>query len=186
MKRFSILFLVFALCISFAFAAEYTPDLGMDFDSFIMKYNAIGSALGSSLVSLKSPFNWTEFKEYHVGWLIPDSNSGVTILLLSSDPSNVKTTKSGLDAVQIFMEKESDFLSFITVSNRCTQIFSDNIFGANFAPLYTSDLISYYYQNATGTDYSAYRTIDSEERYVLSFFKSSNQYYFTITLRGDQ
>ena len=186
MKRFLSLFLVLILCVSFASAEVYTPDLGMDMNTFIQKYNAIGSALGSSLVSLKDPYNWTKYDKYNVAWLQPDSKSGVTILLLSSDPANVKSTKAGLDSIQIFMDKDSDFLSLITIANRCTQIFSDDVFGSNFAPLYTSDVISFYYQNATGSDYSAYRTIDVDQTYILSFFKSFNQYYFTITLRGEE
>lgn len=186
MKRYFILICIFILCLPVASAEEYSPELSMDINSFILKYNAIGSSLDSSLVSLKGPYKWTEFDKYHVSWFSPDSKSGVTILLLSADPSNVRSTKAGLDSVQIFMEKDSDFLSFITIASRCTQIFSDDIFGANLAPLYISDLISYYYQNSNGTDYSAYRTIDANQLYILSFFKTYNQYYFTITLRSNQ
>ena len=184
MKRsFCIFLAIFILIPCLSFADNYSPALGMDFSSFITKYNSIGTALNSPLVALKDPFFWSVYENYNVAWYKPDKNSNVTILLLSADPVNVKNNKSGLDSIQIFMTGPSDFLSLITITNRCTQVFSNSFLGSNFSALYSSDLIAYYYENATSTDFSACRTIDTDQIYNLNFFIVSGQYYFTITLR---
>ena len=188
MKRCFLVILSFLIVFSFsvsAFAGSDAADLGMDMNTFMQKYNAIGSSLSSSLVKLEKPYKWTTYNNYSVAWLKPDNKSGVTILLLSSESSIVRDTSYGLDMIQIFMDNDSDFLSLITVTSRCVQVLSDPFFGYSMAPFYVSDLISYYYENVYASGGSAYRTIDTEEKYILTLFKSSNQYYFSISLRGE-
>ena len=180
---------VLALCLllpALSLSEEYSPALGLTVSSFMLKYNAVGSSLNSSLLSLRRPFQWTKFSDYNVAWLEADRNSGVTILLLSSDPLNAGSIVAGVDQIQVFTDRDSDFMSLITVASRCVQLFSDDLFGANLAPLYVADVISYYWENANDTEYFAYRSIDAAQNYIIRFFKSSGQYYFTINPRGEE
>ena len=188
MRRLLCLFLVllFLPVVSLASSAspDYEPSLKMNMSTFVTKYNALGSSLSSSLLPLEKPFQWSTYDKYRVAWFNTDKKSGVKILLLSADPKAGVGLEAGIDVIQIYMEKPADFLSFVTIAVRCSQLFSSELFGSSLAPLAVADIMSYYYENSTGS-YYAYRSLDSENIYALMFFMDHDSYYFEICPRGD-
>lgn len=158
----------------------YSPALSMTMDQFISKYNALGSSLNSSLVALKNPYFWSTFEDYLVGWFKADSKAETVILLMTKETEKGKTTFSGLDKIQIY-SPQSQILSLITVSTRCTSLFSEDLFGTSLASLYVGNLLEYYYENCPEDEGSAYRGIDSDSKNVLQFFKSDGYYFFDIS-----
>ena len=185
MKRFFCLLFALVLLPVFSFASSaYQPELGMDISTFMSKYNSLGSSLSSSLTALEKPYQWTSFEKYRVAWFNPDKKSSVKILLLSADPKAGLSLDSGVDIIQIYMENPADFLSFVTIAIRCSQLFSTEFFGSSLAPLCVGDILSYFYENSS-TSYSAYRSLDSDNVYALMFFIDQNSYYFQISLRSN-
>ena len=176
--------IMLATTFSFALAEKekkpYTPALGLTMDQFISKYNAIGSSLTSPLIALDKPYYWSTFGDYNIAWYKADSKASTSILLYTKDTDNKKSTKSGIDMIQIYIEKESDFLSLITVAQKCAEIFAQDLFGNSMAPYYVGSVIEYYYENCYGTDMTAIYGIDADNTNVLQFYKTGNEYFFAI------
>lgn len=184
MKRFLCFLIVLVLLPILSFASSaYEPSLGMDISTFIAKYNSLGTSLASSLTALEKPYQWTNFNKYRVAWFNTDKNSGVKILFLSSDPKAGLGLDAGIDIIQIYMENPADFLSFITIAIRCSQLFSNQFYGSTLAPFCVADIMSFFYENI-GSQQSVYRSLDSDDVYALMFFKDHNSYYFEICLRS--
>ena len=181
MKKLITIILILAMALPAAAPADaYKSELGMTMNEFIMKYNSIPSALGSPYVPLKKEYNWSKMDDYNIAWFYPCSDESVKIMLLSKDEKAGKSLSAGLDMIKIYAY--SDLLGLISVTKRCTGIFTPDFFGMSLAPYYITDIISYYYENGVEkSGYIAYRSIDTEEKYALSFFKYQG-YYFQISL----
>ena len=105
-------------------------------------------------------------------------------MILSTDPKAGVGLDAGIDTIQLYMDNTADFLSFVTIAVRCSQIFSTEFFGSSLAPLAVADIMAYFYENSAGS-YYAYRSLDSDNVYALMFFKDHNSYYFQICLRSN-
>lgn len=186
MKKLACILLCIAVMLTTAYSfasaekSTYSPALGLTMEQFISKYNAIGSSLTSPLIALDKPYYWSTYGDYNIAWYKADSKASTSILLYTKDTNNKKSTKSGLDMVQIYIEKETDFLSLITVTLKCTEIFAQDLFGNSMAPYYLSSVIKYYYENCLNTDLTAIHTIDADNTNMIQFYKSGNEYFFVI------
>ena len=159
----------------------YYPGLDMTMDDFIMRYNSLGTALGSPLVELKMPLKWTVFNDYRVAWFYPSSDNPIILFLMTKEKDSGNTTASGLDRIQIEMDDAKDFIAFLTVSDRCASIFSEQFFGMTMSEYCIYDMINYYYENnAEKKGTSSYRQLDSEAQHFLNFFKDRDSYCIEI------
>jgi len=181
MKRLLCFLCVFVFLPVLSFADSYTPVLGMSIDTFIQKYNSIGASLTSSLLGLSSPKGWMKSGDYNAACFAADSKANVYILLQTLDNKDAKGTASGLDSVQIVAYSSADFMSLITVAEKCTRIFSPSLLGTSWSPKYITDLIIYYYENINDNYSYAYNVIDSDNNFILYFFGSDNGYIFELT-----
>ena len=167
--------------------STYSPELGMSMSDFVQKYNAIGSALNSSLIALNIPIQWLDIEGNSVTYFMADKNSGTKIFLVSADPDNKNNLSAGLDQIQIHIESASDFPALITIADKCASLFADNIFGTSLSSFAITYVISYYYENVKdGSGYTAYRMLDTEEKYLIQFWKEQSGYYFAITPNTDE
>lgn len=165
--------------------SSYSPKLGMTMDEFIIKYNAVPTTLDSPFKSLAMPAFWTDFDEYHVAWLYPESSSAVGLLLLSADKDNLKSTKAGLDVVQVFSLSKDSWIPLICVTKRCAGIFSEEVFSLSLDSFSIIEALKYYYENGLEKKgYTSYRSLTSDESVALSFGYSDG-YYFLISSMED-
>lgn len=165
--------------------SSYTAKLGMTMDEFILKYNAVPATLGSPYKSLEKPAFWTDFNEYKVAWFYPESNTTVAILLLSADKTNTKSTKAGLDGIQIYSLSKDNWISLLCVTKRCAGIFGEELFGVSTTSFGIIEAINYYYENdLEKKGYTSYRALNADETIALSFGYSDG-YYFSITSMDD-
>ena len=165
--------------------ASYTPKLGMNMDEYILKYNALPATLGSPYKSLEKPAFWSEFEGYQVAFFYPENDSAVALLLMSADKSNTKSTKAGLDVVQVFSFAKENWIPLINITKRCASIFAEEFFGVSMASLSIIDALNYYYENNLEKQgYTSYRSLNSDETIALSFGYSDG-YYFMITSLDD-
>lgn len=180
MKKAIVIMLSVLIIFSASIAEEYQPQLGLSMNDFIIKYNAIGSALGSPLVALKTQKQWTVFNDYNVAWFAPDSKKPIILVMMSKDPAG-KTLNAGLDRIQITMTSPSDFLSFLTVSDRCAQLFAQDILSVSTSQFCLYGTMEYYYEsNSEGTDQYAYWQINQDPVRFCRFFMDNGQYVFDI------
>lgn len=167
--------------ICYAENTEYKPLLEMTMASFLSKYNAIGSPLGSSYIPLKKPTQWIVFDGYNIAEFAPDSKSKIGILLYSNDHVQGKNLSAGLDRIQIVAYSAEDFLPLISVTMRCAELFAAEVFAINLAPYAICEIMQYYYENNLQDDgYVSYRIIDENEQYAVSFFIEDSIYCFQI------
>ncbi len=182
MKRVMLIVLLLVLVCSAAVAESYTPQLGMTIQEFIGQYNSVSSPLTSPLKAMSKPILWTDMDEYVVAWLYPDPNSKVTVFLCSMDKEKGESNDAGLDMIQIGMEKEADFLSFITIVARCSEVFGESVFGVKLTSQMIVECMKGYYENdcaAQGMMWGG--DISSTDPSVkLAFFKDANWHYFQI------
>ena len=163
--------------------SSYSSKLGMTMDEFIIKYNAVPTTLDSPYKSLAKPAFWTDFNEYHVAWFYPESSSAVALLLLSADKENVKSTKAGLDAVQVFSLSKDSWIPLICVTKRCTSIFSEEVFTLSLDSFGIIEALTYYYENGLEKKgYTSYRSLNSDETIALSFGYSDGYYFFISSM----
>lgn len=182
MKRFLSTILVLILTFSLAAAEDYTPALNMTIDEFMTRYNALGSALGSSLIALIKPDQWTKHNQYNVAWFSPDSKSGVIMLLLSADHNSGTRLDAGLDCVQVVLPLQVDYLSFLTVSERCSRLFSEELLGVSMGPYFLINVLQNYYENNyEEKGWSSLHQLDVDGNFYMQFFKEQNKDVFEIT-----
>ena len=176
-----LLILLFIPCVSNAGDAAYSPGLEMTMEDFVSKYNALGSSLDSPLMALKVPTKWTVFNGQNVAWFKADSKSGVTILLLSKDKGAGKKLSAGLDEIQIYTSKASEFQALITVAMRCADLYASEILTLNIAPYAIAQVISYYYDNNyDNSGYTSYQGIDVDQKFIINYWHTGSDYYFSI------
>jgi hypothetical protein len=162
MKKLITIILILALILpTAALADSYIPKLEIGISGFITKYNSLPAALNSPFLSLKEPYQWTEWGEYQVAWFYPTEDHHTTIALITADPRG-KALSSGLDMIQIF--SASDWVQLLSVANRCSQLFSYEYMGMNLAPYCIADIVSYAYENNC---LNAYRQLDSENKFLI-------------------
>ena len=181
------LFLVLLLLIPTVVTAEnsYSAKLGMTMDEFILRYNAVPTTLESPYKSLSKPSLWTEFNDYHVAWFYPESNSNIALLLLSKDKENVKSTKCGLDIIQIVSLSKEDMIPLICITKRCASIYGEDLFGISISSFAVIEAVSYYYENdLEKKGYTSYRSLNADETIALTFGYSDG-YYFSIASIDD-
>ena len=166
--------------------ADYSPKLGMTMEEFLIKYNSVAAPLGSPYVKLTDPVRWTVFSGYNVAWFNPAKDSSVIILLLSSDPAGKNNLSCGLDVIQICTISSKDFIDLISITARCAEPFSDDLFGTPIGDMRISQLIKYYYDNGyKGSSSGAYWSINDENKTVLKIFEPDGWYYFQISAQED-
>ncbi len=138
-------------------------------DEFIIKYNAVPTALDAPYKPLDKPVLWTDFDEYHVAWFYPESSSAVALLLLSTDKENVKTTKAGLDAVEVYSLSKDSWIPLVCVTKRCSSIFSEEVFPLSLDSAGIINALTYYYEN--GLDEKRYTSYSyfSDETVAISY-----------------
>ena len=186
MKKLITVVLILAMLIPAVALADYSPKLGMTLDDFVNKYNSVSAPLGSPYTKLDKPIAWTKFNDYDVAWFSPVSNSSVTILLLSKEENPLHVMTGGLDSVQVFIKGDEDFIDLISVTARCSELFSQNILGISVGEMRIVQLIRYYYEsNFKGTEGFAYYSINEDNTISLQFFKYSGLYYFCIGATED-
>jgi len=186
MKK-TILFIlaVFIILNAVSYAEEYEPALGMKMSEFISKYNAIGTPLGSTLLALREPEKWTKLNNSDVAWFAPARGESTRIYLISSDPAG-QNLSSGLDRIQISMDTPYDFLSFLTVADRCAQLFAADIFTVSMSKHCVYSAMTYYFENnLDGTGMCSYNQINAETKICCKFFSSENLYYLEICAEKD-
>ena len=185
MKRLISIVLILALLLPAAVMADsYIPKLEIGITGFITKYNSLPAALNSPFLALDEPYKWTEWGGYQVAWFYPTEDHNVTILLATEDPRG-KTLSSGLDMIQIF--SASDWVQLLSVTNRCSQLFSYEYLGTNFAPYCIADVVAYAYENdfyQNGA--SAYRALDADNKFIISYFRGDYDYFQISSMEGEQ
>lgn len=165
--------------------SSYAPKLGMTMEEYILKYNAVPAPLGAPYKSLDQPAFWTNYEEYQVAWFYPEGASKVALLLMSTDTAYEKSTKLGLDIVQVFAMSPEGWIPLLSITNRCTGIFVEDPLGLSTASILILDIVNYYYENTgENTDYIAYRALDVDETLALTFGYADG-YYFMITSMDD-
>lgn len=181
MKKLITIILILAMLLPAAALAEsYSPALNMSMDDFIMKYNSVQAALNAPFVLLEKPYMWTQWNGYSVAWFHAEKDNKVTLLLMTKDPSAAQMLTSGLDRIEISVADDKNLIPLIGVTNRCTGIFSYNIFGTPLSGMRISDIICYYYENNyREKGYSSYVSIDEDDKIALVLFYS-NGYVFQI------
>ncbi len=183
MKRILSFFLIVMMLVptvSFCESA-YTPVFGMTIVEFIAKYNAVPATLESPYKSLGSPSFWTDYNEYQVAWFYPEKTSSIALLLLSKDKSASKSTKLGLDEIQIVAFTDNQWMPLISITKRCASLFGEDLFGVSTSSFSIIEAITYYYENnCKEKGYSSWRALDAEGKYALTFFYS-DAYYLTIS-----
>lgn len=183
-KILAVLLILALLLPAAALADDYSPDLGMTMDDYIIKYNAVQAALGAPYVPMETPYLWSSWEGFRLAWFHADNERKVTILLLSKDPANNRSTKAGLDEIQIFTKSESDFIPLTSVAIRCSTIFAAELFGTSVAPMRIGSIIEYYYENnCLKKGMSAYNTLDEDGKTAVALFhdSTSGYYYFQIS-----
>ena len=180
MKRLVALLLILAVLVPAAGSAAYTPALGMTMQEFVDKYNAVQAPLGAPYVPLAKPVKWTTYEGSPVACFYPLKDFSVLLLLLSNDPLGARTTDMGLDNVQIYINEEKYFVPFISISERCANVFSSDMFGLDAATYAVGSTIRFYYENnLEERGLTAYNVLDGDQKYALYFFRSDG-YYFSI------
>ncbi len=165
--------------------SSYTSKLGMTMEDFILKYNAVPTALNSPYKSLSKPIQWSTFNGYNVAWFYPESSSTIALLLLSKDTNNIKNTKAGLDAIQIFSLSKESWIPLLCITKRCASIYGEDIFGISTSSFSIIETINYYYENdLENKGYISYRSLNADETLALTFGYSDG-YYFSITATED-
>jgi hypothetical protein len=181
MKKLITIILILALILpTAALADSYIPKLEIGISGFITKYNSLPAALNSPFLALKEPYQWTEWGEYQVAWFYPTEDHHTTIVLITADPRG-RTLSSGLDMIQIF--SASDWVQLLSVTNRCSQLFSNEYMGMNLAPYCIADIVSYAYENNC---LNAYRQLDSENKFLISYFRDGMDYFQISSAEGQQ
>lgn len=181
MKKLLAIFLIIALLLPVSVLADYSPALNMTINDFLLKYNAVQASLEAPYLALDKPFKWSLWDEYHLAWFKADKNGSVTILLMTKDPSDAQMLTSGLDMIQIFSNKESDFVPLISITNRCASIFAIQLLGTSFAPQRITQVMNNYYENnCKEKGLVAYSGLDENNELVIAFFYDG-QYYFEIS-----
>ena len=180
MKKLFALFLIL-LFLPVLSLAEYKPALNMTMDDFITKYNALPSALGSPYNALSFSWQWSSFQDYQVAWFYPIKDKNVIIWLLSKDKTNMNTTKAGLDAIQIYSSSTESFVPLISITARCTDLFSTDLLGSPMGEIFITKAIRLFYENNyKEKNMMGYYPINTELPYLLSFFYSDGGYCFQI------
>lgn len=185
-KLMSILFvLLFLLPTASVSESSYSPKLGMTIEEYILKYNAVPATLESPYKSLDKPAFWTDFNEYQIAWFYPEKDSTVALLLMSTDKSNTKNVKAGLDAIQVFSLSKDNWIPLVAITKRCASIFAEELFGISTASFGIIEAINYYYENdLEKKGYTSYRPLTTDETLALSFGYADG-YYFLITSMED-
>ena len=186
MKRIiALLFILFLIPATVTAESSYTPKLNMTMDEFVLKYNAVPATLESPYKSLGKPAMWTDFNGYQVAWFYPEKSSAIALLLLTKDKANSKSTKAGLDAIQIFSLSKDSWLPLISVTKRCASLYGEELFNISTASFGIIEAMNYYYENnLQDKGYTSYRSLNADETLALSFGYSDG-YYFSITSMDD-
>lgn len=180
MKKLITIILILALALPAVALAEYSPGLNMTMSDYMNKYNSIQAALGAPYAALVKPTSWTIWNDYHVAWFNADNDKTITILLMTKDPADAQMLTSGLDKIQIFAKSEKNFVELISITDRCANVFSSELFGVSFSALrITNTIKSYYENNCKEKGLISYQTIDDNNEIALGFFFDGT-YYFDI------
>ena len=181
MKKLIAVILIMAMLLPAVALADYTPDLGMTIDEFILKYNSVQASLNSPYVSLDRPYQQNTWNGFRIAHFYADKDKKVTILLMTKDPGSSRITEAGLDEIQIFIPSDKDMVPLIGVTNRCAGLVSANIFGTSLSTMRTADTICYYYENnCKERGLTSYSGLDEEGKFALVFFFDT-YYYFQIS-----
>lgn len=181
--------LVLVPCVSFSeispAESSYSPDLNMTLFQFMNKYNAISSALGSSLVSLSSSnYHYFEGSDYNSFVFLPDSLSSIRLYIDSKDFEAGNVINAGVDRVEIVMSNSLDYPSFLTVAKRCAQMFSGDYFAESSAMVNIYELlISYYETHQNDSGFIISRQFNSVENYCIHFYMRSGNVCLEISKR---
>ena len=186
MKKLIALFIVlFLIPIAVTADTSYYPTLNMTMDEFILKYNAIPATLESPYKTLAKPALWTDFNGYQVAWFYPEKSSTIALLLLSKDKINTKSTKAGLDAIQIISLSKDSWLPLLSVTKRCASLYGEELFTISTASFGIIEALNYYYENnLQEKGYTSYRSLNADETLAISFGYSDG-YFFSITAIDD-
>lgn len=186
MKKLITIILILALLLPAASLADeskekYKASLGMTIETFINKYNAVAAPLGNSYMMLDKPISWTASDVYNFAWFVPAKDSSVVIGLGTKQKDATHVLTGGLDLVEILMQKDTDFLDLISVTARCTDIFSVNYFNMSMGENSITRLMRFFYESGyKGSQGSAYLAINEDYSISLEFCYSENKYYFLI------
>lgn len=184
MKKLIAVLLVLTLIFpAAAFASDYTPALGMTMKEFVQKYNAVQAPLGAPYNQLNEFFadDWTYYNGYKCAWVYPEKSRKVALIMLTKDTSEGRLLTCGLDMIQLYIAPNEDIVPLISLAIRCASIFSEDFLTVSTASFCVADVIKYYYEsNAKEKNYSAYRQLNVEKSYILSFCYSDG-YYFQIS-----
>ena len=182
MKKFLALLILIALLVPASGLAEYSPELGMTMNEFVQKYNSQGSSLESPLLALKNPYNWSESDTAQIAYYNVANDSDVYISLFTNDKSKTKDLASGLDYILITCPSLKDFLSFVTVSTKCIDVFSQELFtGYPMGPYFLTAAMKYYYENrGDSEDFSSFQSINSESGTAIEFAVYDGNYCLLI------
>ena len=181
--------LVLVPCVSFSeispAESSYSPDLNMTLSQFMNKYNSIGSALGSSLVSFSSDnYHFFDGSDYNSFVFSPDTISGVALCVQSKDFDTGNGINAGVDCVEIAMPNSIDFPSFLTIAKRCAQMFADDYFAESSAMINIYELIIKYYENhQNDSGFIISRQLNSVENFYLHFYMLSGNVFLKIDKR---
>lgn len=177
MKKLVLFALVLALLLPEAACAS--SGLGMTLGKFIAAYNNIEAPIGAPYAPLEKPFLWSEFNEYKIACFYPTMTTDIMLILMTKGTASLD---SGLDAVQLYTQKTEQMFGLISVTARCVDIFTDNLFGNSLSSIPVTNVIRYFYEsNAEKKGMNSYVTIDSEQKYALTLIRDSSWYTFQIS-----
>lgn len=178
LKKLIISIMIIALFLpAAALAEDYTPALGMTMVDFVMKYNSVQAAIESPYISL-SGASWSLLGEYHIASFKADKNGDIIVMLITKDPSDMKSLSSGLDAIQIVSTNMADMMPMICATNRCAKLFTYDLFGASLSSIAVMNVLEYYYENkCKERGLIAYNKLDEDKNIVLSFSRNDMEYF---------
>lgn len=183
MKKLLALILIIALAMPAAAGASASPALGMTLREFVTSYNSVQAPIGAPYVPLKEPYQWTDFNGYKVAFFYPTASTDILLLLMTKETESMD---SSLDAVQIFSSKTEQLIAQISITARCVDLFSDDLFGNSLSYIPVTNCIRYYYEsNAEKQGMSTYVSIDSDQKYALTLMRDSYGYTFQISTVED-
>ncbi|MBR3334324.1 MAG: hypothetical protein IKG23_08560 [Clostridia bacterium] len=180
MKKLIAIILILALLLPAAVLAEgYSPALGMRLNDFLLQYNAISAPLGSPYEKVANSYDFSVTSEYTFSWYKPAKDSSVVMFLGTKEKGAVNY---GIDLIQIGTKKSEELIDLIAIATRCADIFAFDLLGTKMTGMQINSALRYYYENGfKGTGMMSYAGLDSDGKYVISFFKQDGWYYFQIS-----
>lgn len=183
MKKLITLILILALLLPVSAGASGSSALGMTLREFVTAYNNVQAPIGAPYAPLKDPYSWADFNGYKVAFFHPTLSTDIMLILMTT---GTESMDSGLDKIQLFSSKSEQLIPLISVTARCVDLFSDDLFGSSLSAIPVTNCLRYFFEsNAEKQGMSSYVSVDSDQKFALMLFRDSSGYTFQISTVRD-